>query len=111
MRPTGITADRTRAVMTVTWDDGRAIEYPFQLLSDACPCATCSEERNNPDPLKIIRPRSYELESINPVGSYAVNITWKGGCRYGIYSYDYLLLIGARYLQSQSGTAPAADTP
>lgn len=90
MRPTGITADRTRAILTVIWDDGRAVEYPFKLLSDLCPCATCNEERNNPNPLKIIRPKSSELEAINAVGSYAINIMWKGGCRYGIYSWDFL---------------------
>jgi DUF971 family protein len=93
MQPTAITADKTRAILSITWDDGRATELPFKLVSDACPCATCNEERNNPDPLKIIRPRSYELESINSVGSYAINITWKGGCRYGIYSWEYLAKI------------------
>lgn len=90
MRPTGITADKTRAVLTITWDDGHTSVLPFKLLSDACPCATCNEERNDPNPLKIIRPKSYELEAINPVGSYAISIVWKGGCRYGIYSWDYL---------------------
>ena len=90
MRPTGITADKTRAVLIVNWDDGHIAELPFKLLSDLCPCATCNDERNNPDPLKIIRPKSSELEAINAVGSYAISIIWKGGCRYGIYSWDYL---------------------
>ena len=90
MRPTGITADKTRAVLIVNWDDGHTAEYPFKLLSDLCPCATCNDERNNPDPLKIIRPKSSVLEAINPVGNYAINIMWKGGCRFGIYSWDYL---------------------
>ena len=90
MRPTQITADKTKAILTITWDDGEISELPFALLSDLCPCAACNEERNNPDPLKIIRPRSHELEAINPVGSYAINIMWKGGCRFGIYSWEYL---------------------
>lgn len=90
MRPTGITADKTRAVLSVNWEDGHASELPFKLLSDACPCATCNAERNDPNPLKILRPHSYELEAINPVGNYAINIMWKGGCRYGIYSWDFL---------------------
>lgn len=90
MRPTSITADRTKSILTITWDDGETSDLPFKLLSDMCPCATCNEERNNPDPLKIIRPRSYELEAINPVGNYAINIMWKGGCRFGIYSWEYL---------------------
>ena len=90
MHPTSITADRARGILTVTWDDGKASELSFKLLSDMCPCAVCSAERNNPDPLKVIHARSYELEAIHPVGGYAINIVWKGGCRYGIYSWDYL---------------------
>ena len=90
MHPTSITADRARGILTVTWDDGKASELSFKLLSDMCPCAVCSAERNNPDPLKVIHARSYELEAIHPVGGYAINIVWKGGCRYGIYSWNYL---------------------
>jgi DUF971 family protein len=90
VHPTSITADRAQGILTITWDDGKVSELPFKLLSDMCPCAVCSAERNNPDPLKVIHARSYELEAIHPVGGYAINIVWKGGCRYGIYSWDYL---------------------
>jgi DUF971 family protein len=102
MRPTGITADKTKAILTITWDEGPRSELPFKLLSDACPCATCNEERNDPNPLKIIRPRSYELEAINPVGSYAISIMWQGGCRYGIYSWEYLRQLDSLQQQSQT---------
>ena len=97
MRPTAITADRKQATLTVTWDAAEPSVVSFKVLSDLCPCELCETERNNPDPLKIIRPRSYELEAINAVGSYAVNITWKGGCHYGIYSWEFLYALGRRY--------------
>ncbi|MFN3706069.1 MAG: gamma-butyrobetaine hydroxylase-like domain-containing protein [Thermoflexales bacterium] len=99
MRPTAITADKKRGALLVTWDDGHITTLPFQLLSEMCPCATCSAERNNPDPLKVIRSRSSELEAIVPVGNYAINLTWKGGCRFGIYTWDYLLDLERRFLQ------------
>jgi DUF971 family protein len=95
MRPTSITADRAAARLTVTWDDGSATTTSFKVLSDLCPCELCSNERANTDPLKVIRPRSYELESIVPVGSYAINIMWKGGCHYGIYSWERLQQLAA----------------
>jgi DUF971 family protein len=94
VNPKSINADRAAAVLTVTWMDGSANVLPFKLLSDMCPCELCDHERKDDNPLKILRPRSYELEAINPVGSYAVNIIWKGGCRYGIYSYTYLHQLG-----------------
>ena len=31
-----------------------------------------------------------ELLSIEPVGSYALSIVWKGGCRFGIFTWEYL---------------------
>lgn len=93
MKPTSITADRTQGTLTITWDDGSTSVLSFKVLSDMCPCAACSAERNNLDPLKVIRARSYELEAIHPVGGYAINIVWKDGCRYGIYSWDYLRML------------------
>lgn len=97
MRPTGITADRTQATLTVTWDTAAPSVLSFKVLSDMCPCELCETERTNTDPLKILRPRSSELEAINAVGSYAVNIVWKGGCHYGIYSWEYLSQLGRRF--------------
>jgi DUF971 family protein len=76
--------------LTITWRDDRVSQLPFKLLSDLCPCELCDHERKDDNPLKILRPRSYELEAINPVGNYAINIMWKGGCHYGIYSWDFL---------------------
>ena len=91
MRPIGIKANKQQRTLTVSWDDRPASTVSFKLLSDACPCELCVNERNNPDPLKILRPRTTDLESINAVGSYAVSIVWRGGCRYGIYRWEYLL--------------------
>lgn len=106
MRPTGITADRTQATLTVTWDAAAPTVVPFRVLSDMCPCELCETERTNTDPLKVLRPHSYELEAINAVGSYAVNIVWKGGCSYGIYSWDFLFALGRRYPAIPTEPAP-----
>ncbi len=96
MRPTGITADRHRAVLSVTWNDGHRTNFPFGALSAACPCASCSNEREQLaarglDPEKDFTPKSSLLQAIEPVGTYAINIVWQDGCRYGIYTWDLLL--------------------
>ena len=103
MRPTSITADRTTARLAITWDDAPPSSISFKVLSDLCPCELCSTERSNPDPLKVIRPRSYELESIVPIGSYAVNIMWKGGCPYGLYSWERLQQLAAVEVKMKGG--------
>lgn len=90
MRPTAITADKTRATLVITWDDGLISELPFGFLSAWCPCAVCTEQRNASNPRSSTPATSVELEAIQPVGSYAINIVWKDGCRYGIYTWEYL---------------------
>ncbi len=47
-------------------------------------------------------PESSILDTIEAVGSYGVNILWVGGCRHGIYTWDYLYALGA-------GHTPTAD--
>ena len=96
MKPTAITADRSKAILTIAWDDGRSTEYSFRELAAACPCEVCNAERGKLadqglDPAAAFQPQSSDLLSIEPVGAYAINIAWKDGCRYGIYSWDYLL--------------------
>jgi len=96
MKPTAITADRSKAVLSITWDDGQRTDYPFYELAAACPCEVCATERDKLaeqglDPAATFKPQSSELLAIEPVGAYAINIAWKDGCRYGIYSWDYLL--------------------
>lgn len=90
IRPTGITANKTSKRLHLTWNDGAESDLPFELLVAACPCEMCEMERNDPNPLKILRPKSTDLQAIVPVGNYGVNILWNGGCNYGIYTWDYL---------------------
>ncbi len=87
--------------MDIEWDDGHHTHYGFQWLRDACPCATCTEERNNhnrkpgeaPKPANSLLPMYKEparpLE-VKAVGRYALNIAWNDGHSSGIYSWDYL---------------------
>ncbi len=112
LRPTGITADRNRAVLIVTWSDGHRTDYPFADLSAACPCASCNDERSKLeaqglDLKQAFRPKSSYLQAIEPVGTYAVNIAWKDGCRYGIYTWDLLLELENQHPVWRTGTASA----
>ena len=85
----------------IEWDDGHTTHYAFQWLRDACPCATCTEERNNNhrkpgEPAKQatqLLPMYKEPakpKEVKPVGKYALNFSWNDGHASGIYSWDYL---------------------
>ena len=95
VKPTGITADRNREILNINWSDGHETSFPFSELSINCPCASCNDERQKLismklDPVKDFKPTSTYIQHIEPVGSYAINIVWKDGCRYGIYTWDFL---------------------
>ncbi|MCW1969805.1 MAG: DUF971 domain-containing protein [Anaerolineae bacterium] len=91
MRPTQITANKSDATLRITWDTGRTVDYPFYQLAAACKCAACNDERARLSAEgKAFVPKSAVLEAIEPVGSYGINILWKDGCRYGIYTWDSL---------------------
>lgn len=85
----------------IEWDDGHRTHYGFQWLRDACPCATCTEERNSHkrSPGEPARQSTALLpmykepakpKEVKPVGRYALNIAWNDGHASGIYSWDYL---------------------
>ena len=98
-KPKKISASRSRGVLSIEWDDGHVSEYPFVGLRAACPCADCRGGHANmgqpgsADLLEIPlqQVQSAELEKLEKVGNYALQITWKDGHSFGIYSWEYLM--------------------
>ncbi|MFA6540786.1 MAG: DUF971 domain-containing protein [Bacteroidota bacterium] len=80
--------------ITITWDDGSVTPLPITLLRDECPCAGCKGETILMHQiLPVIQPKlpgHYDLASITPVGSYAVQCSWGDGHNTGLYSWEYL---------------------
>jgi DUF971 family protein len=85
----------------IDWRDGHASSWNFAWLRNACPCATCHEEREKsgrqpgeakPKPkilLVMYEPPVRPLE-VHSVGKYAIKFKWSDGHESGIYSWDYL---------------------
>jgi len=102
-----ITPAKVRVLLTegkgleIDWVDGHRSAWSFAWLRDACPCATCNEERNQQGrkpgqskpkaaallPMYSPPPRP---ASAHPVGRYALQFNWLDGHSGGIYSWDYL---------------------
>jgi DUF971 family protein len=91
----------TGAGVDIDWMDGHKTHYGFQFLRDACPCATCEEERGKagrkpgapvPQPAALLPMYKAPVKpvTVTPVGKYAMNIKWNDGHESGIYSWDYL---------------------
>ena len=87
--------------MEIDWRDGHHSAWSFRWLRDACPCATCHEERDaegrepgtpKPQPANLLpmykAPARPDI--VTPVGRYAISFNWNDGHSSGIYSWEYL---------------------
>jgi DUF971 family protein len=87
----------------ITWDNGKVIKYPLKFLRDESPDAGNKGETilwKHYQPMKKapLKPESYEIDKIEMVGNYAIQIQWKDGYNFGIYSWELLEKYGD-YLQ------------
>ncbi len=104
VRPAKIQLSRSRAVLIIHWDDGSCSEFSWQALRAACPCAECNREpgqEGGPSGVgQVLIPLApaipAELERAEAVGNYALQLYWKDGHSWGIYSWDYLRQLAAQ---------------
>ena len=85
--------------LTIEWENGKLIDYPLTFLRDESPDAgnkgeTILWKHYAPPPKGPDKPGKYEIESIQQVGNYAINIKWKDGENAGIYSWEVLAKFG-----------------
>jgi DUF971 family protein len=98
--PTAITRHETEPgrppAIEIAWSDGTTATYTPRLLRDACPCATCREQRGVAQPkplLPVLAPQEtvpLAVTGMTPVGQYAYSIEFSDGHSSGIYTLDYL---------------------
>jgi DUF971 family protein len=102
MEPAKVRVHKTEGTgMEIDWRDGHHSEWTFRWLRDACPCATCHEEREasgrrpgepKPHPKQLLP--MYEAPArptkAEPTGRYAITFHWNDGHQSGIYSWDFL---------------------
>ncbi len=82
--------------LQILWGDGTSSSITLKYLRDECPCAGCKGETvllktYKPPQNKLLNEDSYNVNNINIVGGYAIQISWKDGHNTGIYSWEYLL--------------------
>jgi DUF971 family protein len=87
--------------LRISWSDGQVREYGPRELRDACPCATCREQRNAPPASPLQLPIISEAETqplritaMKPVGNYAYSIDFSDGHNTGIYTLETLRALG-----------------
>jgi DUF971 family protein len=102
-----VTPEKVRVLLSegkgleIDWVDGHKSAWSFAWLRDACPCATCVEERKlegrkpgqpKPKPAAVLPMYTPPAKpaSAHAVGRYALQFNWQDGHTSGIYSWEYL---------------------
>jgi DUF971 family protein len=75
--------------LRLTFTDGHSAEYGYDYLRGWCPCAGCQGHtflkiRYQPPASPVT------VESIQPVGNYAISLAFSDGHGTGIYRFDFL---------------------
>jgi DUF971 family protein len=97
--PEHIAISKSKGV-SIDWKDGHRSEYSLRYLRHHCPCALCTGAHGTEPqapPVDLPQPASpfqmyqatLKMNSVEPVGNYAVRIMWNDGHASGIYSYEH----------------------
>ena len=91
--PTEIRLAGDRASLTVAFDDGCVFRLPAEYLRVLSPSAEV--QGHSPSERKTIPgKRDVKILKVEPVGRYAVRLTFDDLHSTGIYSWDYLYRLG-----------------
>ena len=99
LSPKKIKLNKDEQKLEITWNNDSTHYFPLQFLRDESPDATNKGEtilwkHYEPKPKGPDKPGKYEIQKIETVGNYALQIKWKDGYDYGIYSWDILFKWG-----------------
>ena len=94
-QPTAITVHQQSRALQVSFADGAEFRIPFELMRIYSPSAEVQGHGPGQEVLQTGK-RAVELTSLEPVGNYAVQPTFSDGHNTGIFSWDYLYMLGSQ---------------
>lgn len=91
--PTGITLHRKSRLMEVSFDDGSRFSLSFEFLRVYSPSAEVRGHGPGQEVLQLGK-RDVDIVEIEAVGNYAIKPVFSDGHDSGLYSWDYLYMLG-----------------
>jgi DUF971 family protein len=95
-RPTAITLHSLSRVLEVAFDDGRSFRLPYEFLRVYSPSAEVQGHGPGQQQLQVGK-REVMIQSIEPVGHYALQPSFSDGHTTGIYSWSLLYDLGVNH--------------
>ena len=93
--PEDITVHSQSRVLEISFSDGARFRIPFELLRVCSPSAEVQGHGPGQETVQTGK-RHVDLVAIEPVGNYAVQPTFSDGHSSGLYTWDYLYLLGSQ---------------
>ena len=92
-KPTDIRLRKKSRLLTVSFDDGREFELPFEYLRVYSPSA---EVRGHGPGQEVLQTGKEDVQvaGLEPVGHYALRILFDDGHDTGLYTWAYLYELG-----------------
>jgi DUF971 family protein len=92
--PVAITLHQKSRVLELEYEDGQRFRLPFEFLRVYSPSAEVKGHGPGQEVLQTGK-RDVEIQSLEPVGAYAVQPVFSDGHNTGLYSWEYLYELGA----------------
>ena len=92
--PTELRLDKSKALLTVSFESGERFDLPAEYLRVESPSAEV--QGHSPGQKQIVGgKRNVKIAGLEPVGNYAVRLSFSDGHDTGLYSWAYLHQLGA----------------
>ncbi|MBV6424906.1 MAG: hypothetical protein NAOJABEB_02720 [Steroidobacteraceae bacterium] len=91
---------RKSRLLTVSFDDGRTFDLPFEYLRVNSPSAEV-QGHGRGQRVTVTGKENVRIDAVEPVGHYAVRLVFDDGHDTGLYTWKYLHELG-RQLETSS---------
>jgi len=96
--PTEITLHKAKHLLELTFDDGNSFKLPTEYLRVYSPSAEV--QGHGPDDAVLqLGKEDVNIDKIEQVGTYALQLTFDDGHDTGIYAWDTLYDLGVNYVK------------
>ena len=93
MTPTEITLHQQSRMLEIAFDDGARYKLPFEFLRVYSPSAEVRGHGPGQEVLQTGK-RNVVITAVDPIGTYAIKLTFDDGQDSGLYSWEYLHDLG-----------------
>ena len=96
--PTEIKLHQLSRKLEIAFDNGTRFELPYEFLRVSSPSAEVRGHGAGQEVLQVGK-KNIEINGIEPIGNYAVQLIFSDGHDTGLFSWDYLYELGENHAE------------